>query len=369
MGRYYPPSTTSAPTFNKTSHPLGARARKLPQGILTVRFEMPFAVWCAHCNPPAIIGQGVRFNAEKKKVGMYHSTPIWSFRMKHTACGGWMEIRTDPASTEYVVAEGGKRRDYGEEGRYGGVGVGVGGEGEGKILSVEERERRRVDAFAALEGRVGEKGERERWRERVEELWEAQEKAWRDPYEVNRRLRREFREEKRGRERVAAEKEALREKFGVGFEIVDEVEADGVRAGLVEFGASSAGDRDVERAARKPLFDVEPRLEKRSVKESVKGVKKTRAEKEAEKRRDVLQLELRGNTRAAMDPFLVSGGRSADKGSAGRVIVGLKRKRKDEAKDEDHTGVDTGTAIIEGNEKARTVTMKPSLPLVDYDSD
>ena len=28
---------------------LGARAAKLSRGILTVRFEMPFAIWCLTC--------------------------------------------------------------------------------------------------------------------------------------------------------------------------------------------------------------------------------------------------------------------------------------------------------------------------------
>ncbi len=48
-------------------HPLRERARKLKsEGILVIRFEMPFNVWCLHCN--AHIGKGVRYNAEKKQV-------------------------------------------------------------------------------------------------------------------------------------------------------------------------------------------------------------------------------------------------------------------------------------------------------------
>ncbi|RHZ47689.1 uncharacterized protein CDV56_100019, partial [Aspergillus thermomutatus] len=103
MGRYVPPDQEGLTTGNKLAgkHPLGARARHLrTSGALVVRFEMPFAVWCTTCKPhETLIGQGVRFNAEKKKVGNYYSTPIYSFRMKHGACGGWIEIRTDPANT------------------------------------------------------------------------------------------------------------------------------------------------------------------------------------------------------------------------------------------------------------------------------
>lgn len=38
----------------------------------------------------------MRYNAEKKKIGMYYSTPIWSFRMKCHLCDNWFEIQTDP---------------------------------------------------------------------------------------------------------------------------------------------------------------------------------------------------------------------------------------------------------------------------------
>ena len=89
-------------------HPLRERARKLHLGILIVRFEMPFNIWCLNCN--SHIGRGVRFNAEKKKIGMYHSTPILSFRMKCHLCGGWFEIQTDPKESEYVVVDGARRQ-------------------------------------------------------------------------------------------------------------------------------------------------------------------------------------------------------------------------------------------------------------------
>ncbi|KAG8935519.1 hypothetical protein FRC02_007878 [Tulasnella sp. 418] len=73
---------------------LGDRERKRDQGILIVRFELPFNIWCGTCN--AHIGMGVRYNAEKKKIGNYYSTPIYSFRCKCHLCSGWFEIQTDP---------------------------------------------------------------------------------------------------------------------------------------------------------------------------------------------------------------------------------------------------------------------------------
>lgn len=47
-------------------------------------------------DPQAHIGAGVRYNAQKKKVGNYYSTPIYGFRCKCHLCSGWFEIRTDP---------------------------------------------------------------------------------------------------------------------------------------------------------------------------------------------------------------------------------------------------------------------------------
>ena len=55
---------------------------------------MPYNIWCGGCN--SHIGMGVRYNAEKKKVGNYYSTPIWQFRMKCHLCDNYFEINTDP---------------------------------------------------------------------------------------------------------------------------------------------------------------------------------------------------------------------------------------------------------------------------------
>lgn len=54
---------------------------------------------------------GVRYNAEKKKVGSYYSTPIYSFRCKCHLCDGWFEIQTDPKNTRYVVVSGARQKN------------------------------------------------------------------------------------------------------------------------------------------------------------------------------------------------------------------------------------------------------------------
>ncbi|EGN98987.1 hypothetical protein SERLA73DRAFT_181759 [Serpula lacrymans var. lacrymans S7.3] len=113
FNKYYPPDYDGEKHKSLNSyrgkHALGDRARKLDQGILITRFEMPFNIWCGTCNNH--IGMGVRYNAEKKKVGSYYSTPIFSFRCKCHLCDGWFEIQTDPKNTRYVVVSGARQKD------------------------------------------------------------------------------------------------------------------------------------------------------------------------------------------------------------------------------------------------------------------
>ncbi|KAJ9317162.1 hypothetical protein DTO271D3_2452 [Paecilomyces variotii] len=300
MGRYVPPDQEGLTTGNKLAgkHALGARARHLrTTGALVVRFEMPFAVWCTHCQPEAIIGQGVRFNAEKKKVGNYYSTPIYSFRMKHTACGGWIEIRTDPKNTAYVVTEGGRKRDTGED-KF------TGEPGEIRIrLGAEEEEKKKEDSFAKLEGKVEDKRRAMTESSRILELQKRQARDWEDPYEKSRKLRRTFRTERKELQKAEGIKEALKDKMSLGIEIVDETEEDRMRAGMVDFGAIP----DPSPATRtKPMFAISSSPHGRSSKSSDHGKKgrKTKAADIATERKALLRSELSGNTRAALDPFL-----------------------------------------------------------------
>lgn len=353
MGRYYPPDADRAPAFNQGSHPLGQRAKKINQGVLTVRFELPFAVWCTTCKPEAIVGQGVRFNAEKKRVGNYHSTPIWSFRMKHTACGGWWEIRTDPQNAEYVVVEGARRRDYGPDE------VGK-GEGEMAFLTEEEREKRRLDAFANLEGKMEEKSTEKKNKERVEELYE-QSMVWEDPYTANQKLRAHFRVGRKAREKEEKVKEGMQDKFSFGYDIADETETDRVRAGLVEFKS------DVTAASGnwKPLFESKA---VESAGESKPKQKKLKSEILADQSRQQLQKSLVGNTKAALDPFLSDSTRPSSKTSLGL----LKRKRDHNSQSESSS---KGSPAAEPSLSTSAVQQTPvrktplSVALVDYESD
>ena len=287
QGRYIPPDEVGKRSGNQIHH------RRAPgtlrkDGTQTVRFEMPYAVICGTCKPEQIIGQGTRFNAVKKKVGNYLSTAIWSFTFKHQACGAGIEIRTDPKTTAYVVIAGGKARDYGgDKVRE--------GEGGVPILTAEERERRREDAFAQLEDRVEDAKAVKESRKRVEELYEARERDWDDPWSANRRLRAGFRRERKVLKREEMATEALKERLGTGMEILPERREDGETARLVLFGAGDeeTGEGMGANAAGKGLFEKGPPI--RAAQMRRKGTK--------EECLEALRRRVVGNTRAAMNPF------------------------------------------------------------------
>ncbi|KAK1672964.1 CWC16 protein [Colletotrichum godetiae] len=370
MGRYVPPDQEGTTTGNKLNrkHPLGARAAK--PGILVVRFEMPFAIWCATCPKPTIIGQGVRFNAEKKRVGSYFTSAIWQFRMKHADCGGWIEIHTDPKNTAYVVVSGAKKRDTGEEGR-------TPQEGEmPAILTEEEREKLRSNAFASLEKTIEDRQQLAQATERIDELQDAASRAWDDPYTRNKALRATFREGRHQREKDAAVGEALKEKMSLGIELVPETEEDVRRARLVDFGGVGEGvDEAGVKAFKKPLFvssssslsapsaSVKDGKAKKSTRTTTgkavllpKGTPK--AEVLASKRRDTIVSEIVGNTRMARDPFLVES--KAERSSALR-IPGLKRRR-------DEDGVQK-QELLKATEPGQSTPSSKSLVAYDSDSD
>ena len=310
-----------------------------------MRFEMPYPIWCTTCPKPTIIGQGVRFNAEKKKVGNYYSTPIFSFRMKHVACGGWIEIRTDPKNTAYVVTEGAKKRDTGEDNVR---------EGEIVIRTDEERERLQNDAFAALEVKVGDKRQAATDKGRIEELLEAGDKDWDDPYAASRRLRRSFRVDRKVREKNLALTEGLKDRMSLGIDLLPESEEDRRRASFIEFGDLGAIGSEVAitKARAKPLFPAE-RIRVRDWSTSEKKAKKLKSEQLVESQKEALRLELQQNTRAVLDPFLTDRPVTIASGP----IPGIKRKQAQaEGEELEQQNVAPGIGVL-----------KP--PLVDYDSD
>lgn len=366
MGRYVPPDlegTVESGNRLHGKHALGQRASKLrSEGVLTVRFEMPFAVWCDHCPKPTIIGQGVRFNAEKKKVGNYYSSPIFSFRMKHAVCGGVLEVRTDPRNTAYVVTEGGRKRDSGED---------KVGEGQIEIMTDREREALRGNAFAKLEKTIEDREQLAQAKQRIEEIEEANSRAWDDPYEQNRRLRKQFRIERHEREAEGKTTENLKERFSLGIDVLPAQAEDARRAALVDFEPPAWRDGLEDRAVLKPLFgSATARLLQDSKPPEKKRLK---AEIAASQMRDSLFSEIVGNTRLTQDPFLKNEP-SAAASKAPVRMPGIKRRYTD-AQGLEQQGakrqrpVSPSEAITKEPPVGVSKSVAASSALVDYDSE
>ncbi|GBE62303.1 coiled-coil domain-containing 130-like protein, putative [Babesia ovata] len=73
-----------------------------------IRFEMPFKVICLKCD--AFIAKGVRFDAERKAIGKYFSTTIYSFLMSCQFCNNPIVIQTDPENTDYLCKFGVRKK-------------------------------------------------------------------------------------------------------------------------------------------------------------------------------------------------------------------------------------------------------------------
>eukprot|EP00887_Chlorella_sp_A99_P002693 scaffold6.g2693.t1 len=227
-GFYYPPGWDpkkgSLNKFHGSHGALGDRARKLDQGILIIRFEMPFNVWCAGCGH--LIGKGVRFNAEKKQIGAYHSTKIWSFSMRAPCCQQRIEVHTDPKNAEYVVVSGARRKV--ESFRAEDIGT-------VELESAEERHAKLADPFSALEHAEADKRAAAATRSDVATLRAESEARHARDYELNKALRRQMRGARKEEQAADARRRALNLPDHVP--LLPEAPGDALRAAAVTFGA------------------------------------------------------------------------------------------------------------------------------------
>ncbi|KAF8207577.1 hypothetical protein K438DRAFT_2013455 [Mycena galopus ATCC 62051] len=209
FNKYYPPdffdNVDKHGSLNsyRGKHALGDRARKLDQGILITRFELPFNIWCGTCNNH--IGMGVRYNAEKKKIGAYYTTPIFSFRCKCHLCDGWFEIQTDPKNTRYVVVSGARQKDedWNPE------------ENGGYAVHDTEAAAAPADPLASLEKTTDAQKGLVKAQDRLESLQEVSEHYNADPFLLSSKIRKRFREEKKVEKAKKAADDQIKDRYAL----------------------------------------------------------------------------------------------------------------------------------------------------------
>ena len=239
--QYYPPDHDPAKgsvNAQQGSHPLRARAARLAShGILVVRFELPFPVWCGGCSH--LMAKGVRFNADKSAIGQYHTTTIWRFEMTTPCCGHRLVIRADPAARDFIVEDGGRRklvRDAGLEAQL------ADGDTSGRAVLEDRRVRAaaRSDAFSALETAAADAARGPEEGRRLVSLARAASVRGRNDYDANRAAR----DAARGARRAAAADRARGEAIGLRVPLLPASETDAMAAATV------IGTRDGVRASR-----------------------------------------------------------------------------------------------------------------------
>ena len=171
---------------------------------MIVRFELPFDIWCGGCNQH--VGQGVRYNAEKRKVGNYYSTPIWAFRCKCHLCSHWFEIQTDPKNTRYIVSEGAKQKAEWQP-------------DESETIAVMETDPFKEppkDPFAEVEKGTSQKEHQNKVVvPRLTQLEDANETTWSDTYSMNQKLRNKHRVERHKEHAVQRSNNDLKDKYAI----------------------------------------------------------------------------------------------------------------------------------------------------------
>ncbi|XP_049872761.1 coiled-coil domain-containing protein 130 homolog [Pectinophora gossypiella] len=227
---YYPPDyDPKVGGINKFlgTHALRERARKLHMGILIIRFEMPYNIWCEGCNNH--IGMGVRYNAEKTKIGMYYSTPVYQFRMKCHLCDNHFEIKTDPGNLDYVIVSGARR----QENRWDPT-------ENGQIVPETKETQKRLfdDAMFQLEHKTGDEDAAKQDKPRLGKLVGRNENVWKDDYEANCSLRRNFRKRRKELEEAHVNDSLLLAKSSLDIDLLPESEDDRNMASLLSLRPS-----------------------------------------------------------------------------------------------------------------------------------
>ncbi|KAL5970504.1 hypothetical protein TSMEX_001799 [Taenia solium] len=216
---------------------------------------MPYNAWCLSCKKP--IGMGVRYNAEKKKVGMYHSTPIFQFSMNCAMCAGRIVMQTDPQNFDYICVEGIRRK----------VQTWDPEENEQIVVpDFKERQKLSLDAMYQVEHGVKDKEKAAFSTPALSDL-ESDRGSFKDDFALNYLARKQFRvgvlidnslqEAKKLQNDADARDEALKSRLsltGAQFDILRETDEDRAKAKLLRLHRTSRSDKATKR--QMPLSNI-----------------------------------------------------------------------------------------------------------------
>nr|XP_039264980.1 coiled-coil domain-containing protein 130-like [Styela clava] len=254
VNKYYPPDFDykkhgSLDKYHN-SHPLRERAKKLGEGILIIRFEMPYNIWCNGCNKH--IGMGVRYNSEKIKVGNYYTTPVYKFKMKCHLCPQYFEIQTDPANCEYVILSGARRKEERWNAK-----------DNEQIEMTDHLDKKKLatDAMFKLEHNVKDQKKLINAIPTLGEIQDIQEEK-KDDYILNKVLRKKFRDKKKSLEATAKQDQALLDKSSLDIKLLPEHEQDKNLAKLLKYDTVKSLEQSQDEARK--IISTKPVLESTS---------------------------------------------------------------------------------------------------------
>lgn len=182
---------------------------------------------------------GVRYNAEKTKIGMYYSTPIQQFRMKCHLCDNYIVIKTDPGNLDYVIVSGARR----QENRWDPT------ENE-QIVPDDKTVQKKLfdDPMFKLEHVVTDLKTSDDAKPRLRRLYQRNDSAWSDNYEANSRLRATFRARKKEIKLAEEEDKKLLARCSLDINLLPENEQDKNMAALLRLqSAKTIAEREKEK--------------------------------------------------------------------------------------------------------------------------
>ena len=194
----------------------------------TVRIELPWSIFCGHCE--AHVAKGVRFNARKQEIGAYHSTKIFEFSMTCHLCSGPIVIKTDPENRDYAVVSGAKRKQGSYEAD------------DAQVINLpDEKVKKRMasDALFKLEFANDDRESAKSKDKELEKLVSMRDDQFRDDYASSQMLRSTFRKKKKS---IREESESNRRK-GIHVDLVPERQEDVLLALSTKFGRRKSQTR------------------------------------------------------------------------------------------------------------------------------